>query len=148
MILFERCWLYKTWKLNVQQVCSFSFVRLKRGGATLLIDRVLFCASSALYWIVVHTELDAVYCHFIFYHDYKGLCFQICLRFPLLISRKIWLLRWHGKFCAVIGMFSWSFSNISCVLGGGKDTLVSSSDEDSDDVSIPSNEEQKVGYWA
>lgn len=45
-------------------------------------------------------------------------------------------------------MFSWSFSNISCVLGGDKDTLISSSDEDSDDVSIPSNEEQKVGYWA
>lgn len=31
--------------------------------------------------------------------------------------------------------------------GEDKDTLVSSSDEDSDDVSIPSNEEHKVGLW-
>lgn len=34
-----------------------------------------------------------------------------------------------------------------CLSGGDKDTLVSSSDEDSDDASIPSNEEHKVGHW-
>lgn len=33
-----------------------------------------------------------------------------------------------------------------CLSGGDKDTLVSSSDEDSDDASIPSNEEHKVGH--
>lgn len=60
--------------------------RLKRGGAPLLIDRVLFVR------VLLYTELNAVYCHFIYYHDYKGLWFQRCLRVPLLIGRKICLL--------------------------------------------------------
>lgn len=66
VILFERCWLYKTWKPNVQQVYSFSVVygaqteqvKKRRGHFAHWLGA--FCASSALYWIVVHTELDVI----------------------------------------------------------------------------------------
>lgn len=51
-----------------------------------------------------------------------------------------------------ITSFDLIFWRVVCVSdvflsGGDKDTLVSSSDEDSDNASIPSNEEHKVNQW-